>query len=224
MPILLHETLREPGEWGLWEITEPESWLRENANLFPAEVEAITTIRGEGRRREFLAARLLLHAMSGRSERGELYKDDAGKPHLRDSHFHVSISHTVNYAAAIAHPNPCGVDVQRIVPRIRRMAHKFVGEAEKVQIRPEHELLQLHLIWSAKEAMYKAFGRRELDFRKHLFVDFEGFDPKKGIASAYLRKGEAEMLFALDFKLYDEFVLVACVEQTLPPPSLDYVE
>lgn len=220
MPIRFHEPLRAPGEWGLWHITEPEAWLRERSELFPAEAEAIAAIRGEGRRREFLAARLLLHAMSGRSERGELFKDEAGKPHLRDSHFYVSISHTVDYAAAIAHPNPCGIDVQRIVPRIRRLARKFVGKGEQVQMRPEHERLQLHLIWSAKEAMYKAFGRRELDFRKHLFVDFEGFDPVKRTGSAYLRKGEAEMLFSLDFAVYDDFVLVACVEQVPPPPPL----
>lgn len=220
MPITLHEHLHEPGEWGLWSINESEAWLRENVDLFAEEIERLSCIKGEGRRREFLAARILLHFMSGRSERGELYKDEAGKPHLRDSHFHVSISHTVDYAAAIAHPNPCGVDVQRIVPKIKRLARKFVGEAERIQLIPEHELLQLHLIWSAKEAMYKAFGRRELDFREHLFVDFEGFSPEKTTGSAYLRKGAAEMFFSLDFKVFDDFVLVGCVEQTPPVPSL----
>lgn len=219
MAITLHEHLREPGEWGLWQISETEEWLRENVDCFPAEVASLNAIRGEGRRREFLAARILLHHMSGRDERGELYKDDAGKPHLRDSHFHVSISHTVDYAAAIAHPNPCGVDVQRIVPRIRRLADKFVGEAERKQLLPEHELTQLHLIWSAKEAMYKAFGRREIDFRKHLFVDFEGYTPGKTHGSAYLRRDDVEMLFTLDFRVFDTFVLVGCVEQAPPPPG-----
>ncbi len=219
MAVILHEHLHEPGEWGLWHITEPESWLRENVALSAAEETALAALKGEGRRREFLAARILLHFMSGRAERGELYKDACGKPHLRDSLFHVSISHTVNYAAAIAHPNPCGIDVQRIVPRIRRMAHKFVGAGEQEQLIPEHELLQLHLIWSAKEAMYKAFGRREIDFRQHLFVDFEGFSPLKMKASACLRKGAVEMLFDLDFRRYEDFVLVSCVEQTGPPPA-----
>ena len=220
MPMLFQEELHPPGEWGLWSITESEDWLRQEVPLFAGESEQLGRIRGEGRRREFMAARALLHRMSGRSERGELYKDEAGKPHLRDSIFHVSISHTVDYAAAIAHPNPCGVDVQRMVPRIGRLAHKFVGEAERIQLVSAHELLQLHLIWSAKEAMYKAFGRRELDFRQHLFVDFETFAPGKTTGSAYLRKGEAEMLFSLDYRVYDDFVLVGCVERTPPPPSL----
>jgi 4'-phosphopantetheinyl transferase len=151
--------------------------------------------------------------MSGRSVRGELFKDEAGKPHLKDSHFHVSISHTVNYAAAIAHPNPCGIDVQRIVPRIRKMADKFVGPGERLQLTQEHELLQLHLIWSAKEAMYKAFGRRQLDFKDHLVVDFGYFNAEATSGSAFLKKGDIEMLFDLNFRVFDDFVLVGCVEQ-----------
>ncbi|MFK8161685.1 MAG: 4'-phosphopantetheinyl transferase superfamily protein [Lewinella sp.] len=212
MSVILHEDYQHPGEWGLWHITETEDWLRENVHLFPEEQEAMALIKGEGRRKEFLAARILLHYMSGRSTRGELYKDDAGKPHLRDSVFHVSISHTVNYAAAIAHPNPCGVDVQRIVPRIRRMANKFIGPGERLQLTPEHELLQLHLIWSAKEAMYKAFGRRQLDFKEHLVVDLGAFTKEKTTGSAFLKKGDIKMLFDLNFRIFDEFVLVGCIE------------
>lgn len=213
MSVILHEDYHHPGEWGLWHITETEDWLKENVDLFPAEEKALSLIKGEGRRREFLAARMLLHYMSGRSVRGELYKDEAGKPHLRDSLFHVSISHTVNYAAAIAHPNPCGIDVQRIVPRIRRMADKFVGPGERLQLTREHELLQLHLIWSAKEAMYKAFGRRQLDFKEHLVVDFGVFSDESTGGSAFLKKGNIEMLFDLNFRIFDDFVLVGCVEK-----------
>ncbi|WP_020569192.1 4'-phosphopantetheinyl transferase family protein [Neolewinella persica] len=213
MSVILHEDYHHPGEWGLWHITETEDWLKENLALSPAETEAMSLIRGEGRRKEFLAARMLLHYMSGRSVRGELVKDDAGKPHLRDSHFHISISHTVNYAAAIAHPNLCGIDVQRIVPRIRRMAEKFVGPGERVQLIPEHELLQLHLIWSAKEAMYKAFGRRQLDFKEHLVVDLGLFSLATSTGSAFLKKGSIEMLFDLNFRVFDDFVLVGCIER-----------
>jgi 4'-phosphopantetheinyl transferase len=213
LPVLLHEDFHAPGKCGLWHITETEEWLRENISLSPIETEAIERIKGKDRRREFLAARILLHHMSGRSKRGELFKDDAGKPHLRDSIFHVSISHTENYAAAIAHPNPCGIDVQRIVPRIRRLTGKFVGLGERIQLTPEFELLQLHLIWSAKEAMYKAFGRGQLDFKDHLFVDFGPFTAKTTKGTAFLKKGKAEMLFDLDFMAFDDFVMVGCVER-----------
>jgi len=219
MPVLFHDPYQSPGEWGLWHITEPEDWLRSQLNLYPAERAAVDAIKGEGRRREFLAARLLLHRMSGRADRGELFKDEAGKPHLRDATFHISISHTVNYSAALAHPAPCGVDVQRIVPRIRRLAHKFIGPGEQLQLTPEHELIQLHLIWSAKEAMYKAFGRRNIDFKDHLFVNFGPFTAETNSGTAYLKKGEVEMLFDLKFRTYEEFVLVGCVERLPITPT-----
>lgn len=211
MPLQLHEPLQTPGEWGLWQINESTEWLRAQLDLFPAELAELEKIRNDRRQREFLAARLLLHRMSGRAQRGELYKDDKGKPHLRDSAFHVSISHTVGYAAAIAHPAACGVDVQRIVPRIRRIAPKFVNDFEAQQLQPEHELIQLHLIWSAKEAMYKAFGRRSLDFRQHLFVSFAGYEAGQRKATASLRKGNICQQFMLEFRYFADLILVGGV-------------
>ena len=195
-----------PGEWGLWSIEEEESALRASVPLFPDEHRQLDRIRGEARRREFLAARLLLHRMSGRSQRAELIKDTDGKPHLADSPFFVSISHTVGYAAAIAHPRRCGIDVQRIVGRIRRLAPKFVNQREHSNIGPADELTDLHLIWSAKEAIYKAYGRRQLDFRRDMYVAL-GEAP-----TAELRVGDTTHRFNLFTKVYHGFVLVSAVE------------
>ena len=210
MPLYFHDPLDPPGEWGLWHITESETELRTQTSLHPSEQEQIAQIKGEERRREYLAARLLLHRMSGRSKRAELVKDDDGKPRITDSAFHVSISHTVGYSAAIAHPRACGIDVQRMVPRIRRLAHKFVNAREQQQLREADELVQLHLLWAAKEAMYKAYGRRQVDFREHLRVDLDG-------GSARLTKDDTVMEFGLWQRVYEGFVLVGVVEGGVPP-------
>jgi 4'-phosphopantetheinyl transferase EntD len=95
------------------------------------------------------------------------------------------------------------------------MADKFVGPGERVQLIPEHELLQLHLIWSAKEAMYKAFGRRQLDFKEHLVVDLGAFSADTTTGNAFLKKGDIEMLFDLSFRVFDGFVLVGCIERLI---------
>ena len=211
MPLLFHDLLLPPGEWGLWSITESEDWLRGRLALFPREEEQLRCIKGEERRREFLAARQLLHHMSGRSARAELVKDTDGKPHLPDSKFFVSISHTVGYSAAVAHPRPCGIDVQRIVPRIVNLAPKFVGAGERKQLTEEKELEQLHLIWAAKEAIYKAYGRRQLDFKRNLSVEL-GEQP-----TGRLRRGAVRMDFELAYKIYPTFVLVAAVQCGLRP-------
>lgn len=155
--------------------------------------------------------------MSGRPQRAELVKDDDGKPHLHDSPFYVSISHTTGYSAAIAHPSPCGIDVQSIVPRIRRLARKFVNDREREYLRGEHELVQLHLIWSAKEAMYKAYGRRKLDFREHLHVDLSAFDTTQQTATAYLEIEGVWMDFEVAFRIFDDFVMVGLTALRLSP-------
>ena len=205
MPLHFHEALDPPGEWGLWRIAESETELRSIVTLHPSELLQLARIKGEARRREYLAARLLLHYMSGRAHRAELLKDDHGKPHISDSAFHVSISHTVGYSAAIAHPRACGIDVQRMVPRIRRLSHKFVSAGEQRQLREAEELVQLHLLWAAKEAMYKAYGRRQVDFKQHLTVDLDG-------KSARLTKDGTVMNFDLWQRVYAGFVLVGVVE------------
>lgn len=210
MPLLLHEPILPPGEWGLWRIAESEQELRSGVTLHDRELDQLHCIKGEERRREFLAARLLLHRMSGRNDRAELVKDTDGKPHLEDSLFYVSISHTVGYSAAIAHPRQCGIDVQRIVPKIRQLAPKFVGEGEQTQLTEEDELVQLHFIWAAKEAIYKAYGRRQLDFKRQLTVDLGERSVGRLITD------EVAMEFALRFRRYEGFVLVAAVERSLP--------
>ncbi len=213
MPLLFHDLLLPPGEWGLWRITETEEELAGHLHLYPEERSQLSQIRGEARRREFLAARLLVHHMSGRPERGELVKDDYGKPHLHNSHFFVSISHTRGYSAAIAQPRPCGIDVQRIVPHIRKLARKFVSVEEGLHLVAGQELTQLHLIWAAKEAMYKAYGLRELDFCRDMRVDLSAYHPAATEATARLRKGEVRMHFHLEFRTYPDYVLVAAVER-----------
>lgn len=208
MPLLFQRELHAPGEWGLWRIAESESELLDRVPLFSHEREGLNRIKGTERRKEYLAARLLLHRMSGRTQRAELVKDTYGKPALPDSPFHVSISHTRGYSAAIAHPRPCGVDVQRIVPQIHRLSHKFVSAAERgcMARNEEQERWQLHFIWSAKEAIYKAYGKRQLDFCRDMFVDVRS-------CTARLTIRGMRHQFALTFRRYDDFVLVGAVQK-----------
>ena len=107
MPIILQEKLENAGALGLWRIEESEAQLRYKITLSEAEEKQLVSIMGEGRRKEFLAARHLLHELSGRENRGVLIKDDFGKPHLEGAKYKISISHTDALSAAVAHPQIC---------------------------------------------------------------------------------------------------------------------
>ncbi len=72
--------------------------------------------------------------------------------------------------------------------------------------------MQLHLIWSAKEAMYKAYGRRQLDFKEHISVDLSAYHPDAQSAVGRIDTRDTKKDFSLDWKIFADFVLVAAVE------------
>ncbi|MEM6396407.1 MAG: 4'-phosphopantetheinyl transferase superfamily protein [Bacteroidota bacterium] len=217
MPHTLYEHSFPLGELGLWAIKESESWFLERLELHAEELMQLNAIKGEGRRLEFLAARLLLHRLSHRKRRGALVKDEYGKPRLENSPYYISISHTSGMSAAFAHPSACGVDVQRLVHKIHRIAPKFINEREAKTLHPEDEhrlLIEQHLIWSAKEAMYKAYGRKQIDFKAHLTVDLVDTAKQSGQMAGRLHKDGLEIDYDLDFRVLDEeIVLVVAVER-----------
>lgn len=217
MPLILKEKLDETadlGNLGLWRITESEEELADDLPLNEAELTQLSNIMGKGRRKEFLAARQLLHQLSGRKLRGALIKDEFGKPHLEGSDHQISISHTDELSAAVAHPRACGVDVQVFVPKIRRLAPRFMGVAENAALTDANRLIFQHLVWSAKEAMYKAYGRREIDFREHLFVELTDIPLERGTTNGQLRKDELRIDYELSYRIFERnYMLVVAVEK-----------
>ena len=114
MPLVYHKDLIKKSEIGIWRIEEDEAFFSKQLELVEEEAEQLSKIKG-GRRVEWLASRYLLHKMSGRSIRGAFLKDKYGKPHLENSRFEVSISHSNHMVAVIAAPFSIGIDIQKVV-------------------------------------------------------------------------------------------------------------
>lgn len=199
MPLIRHDTIPPAGELGLWHITEPEPWFFEELLIHPAELRQLAQLKGR-RRVEWLAVRQLVHKMSKREKRGAFIKDEYGKPHLDKSEWHISISHSHHLAAAIASPHLCGIDVQFIVPKITRLAHKFLNSPEDASITDAHLLDQLHFYWGAKEALYKAYGRRQLDFKTHIHIQPIPVDTPSGQTTGQVIKDDVELSFDIHYE------------------------
>ena len=168
----------------------------------------------KGRRRvEWLASRYLLHELSGRSERADCLKDEFGKPYLVGSEYQISLSHSHGLAAVIAAPQAVGIDIQLEVPKIERIAHKYMRPAEMDSLSEERRITHLHLYWGAKEALFKAYGRKEVDFKQHLFNKPFSLVGDSGSFQGQLIKPTIQQSFQLSYRLFDSFVLVWCVEQ-----------
>ena len=198
-------------ELAIWKITEDASYFHDKLIIHQSE-ESI--IEGLSHRKliEWLGSRYLLHLMSGRTKRAIFTKDIHGKPHLEDSNYHVSISHSIDLVAVVASKYLVGIDIQYFVPKIYRIKHKFVNENELASIPENKNLVALHVIWGAKESLYKAYGKRSLDFKKNILI--RGLDLTKDHGEFYGKviKEDYDKDFIIKFKLFEKFIIVYAKE------------
>lgn len=126
------------------------------------------------RRLEWLASRLLLHQLTGTSGRMALAKTTASKPFFPDAPaLCCSLTHSQGIAGALLTDRPCGCDVQVFTDKLQRLASRFVGREEAAYLEAQteaHRADLLHILWSAKESLYKADGRKGLAFATQLRV------------------------------------------------------
>ncbi|NJN77515.1 MAG: 4'-phosphopantetheinyl transferase superfamily protein, partial [Saprospiraceae bacterium] len=108
------------------------------------------------RKTEWLAARYLLQELLGKNV--FCYSDEFGKPILKNSDKHLSISHSRGLVTVIVSDFSIGIDIQVIVSKIQRIAYKFMREEENESLDVKKHLEHLHIYWGAKEALYKAYG------------------------------------------------------------------
>lgn len=212
MGFFLHRNLSPEGELDIWEIEEPEDWFQEQLHLTPVELQQIDAIKGDGRRLEWLAGRYLLHLMSGREERVVCLTDQYGKPYLENSRFQISISHSHYKVAVIAAPLAVGVDIQKFVPKIERLAHKYMRSDELESLEAATRLEHLHVYWGAKESLYKAYGRRSLDLKEHIRIEPFSYNSETGQFHGTVVKEDYRAHYQLWYEKIGEFMLVYAIE------------
>lgn len=212
MAITFYTNIFPAGEVGVSVTTDSLDMLRKSIEL-TAEENHKLSLMSERRQKEWLSARFLVHKLSGRKVRAICLKDEFGKPYLKDSDFQISISHSLDRTAVIAAPYNVGIDVQEIVPKMHRISKKFVSDDEWSHV-PEDSLEYLHIIWGAKEAMYKAWGKKKIDFKEHLYVPEFTWDGEKTTFNSFLKKANITMVFNVIAHKIDGFILVYVIEKS----------
>ena len=177
MSLTANHITEKNGQLAVWHITENEAFFTEKLPLTDADRAELNARKGR-RRLEWLAGKYLVRLMVNGAYR--VVKDEFGKPHLEGSDLHISISHSSEWAVAIISPNAVGIDIQEVTPRLDRIAWRVMNANKLRQLDPVHRLDHLHVYWCAKEALYKAYGWRELDFRKNIVITPFVF-PQNGI-------------------------------------------
>jgi 4'-phosphopantetheinyl transferase len=214
MPLLFTRHPFPGATLGVWQILEEEDFFRVDLPLSAAE-EAEFALHKGVRRLEWLAGRWLLHKLTGAPQRIPLAKDAFSKPFFPENQqLACSLSHSRGLVGALLIEQPgdaefhnaYGFDIQLFVPKMTALAQKFLSEPERMfvdQYDPARQFELLHLFWTAKESLYKAYGLKQLDFRGHIHVADFPWDGQSGTAHAMIKKGLYEQRFKLWFERFD---------------------
>jgi phosphopantetheinyl transferase len=211
MPLAEHVIYPDRSESGIWIIKESEEEFRSLLDLSELELQELNRIAWPERRQQWLSVRWLLHKMSGRVVRAKIDKSNDGQPRLSDSKYSISLSHSHQYVAAAAAPFPIGVDIQIKTNRMKRILKKFATERELEACHEKNDLNLAHLIWSAKECMFKAYAKGCVDFSEDLKIEHpEEIKCSEAQGSFYgvFDNGETQMNFDFIFQQNDEMVFV----------------
>jgi 4'-phosphopantetheinyl transferase EntD len=176
MPVVKTIKINEKSAYAIWKVTEGIDELKSLANEVPNLNLPDKDISNEIKQIEWIAGRLLLASLvidRGYAYHG-IYKDEFGKPFLKDNHCQISLSHSYPFVVAIIHEDQAvGIDVEQPKDKILRIAPKFLSEEEQVSCGDDISLLCTY--WCAKEALYKLYGKKKLIFKEHLAVDYRRF-------------------------------------------------
>lgn len=179
MPLFRDRTDDDGTRVVIWEVSEQHDFFQEGLQLGHEERAFVETLNKK-RQLEWIASRYLMQKVMDIDIEAKLRKDKFGKPYLLQEDVHISISHSHKYSALASSPKIIGIDIQLELDKISRIAHKFINKNEWTFI-PKHKKTEyMHIIWGAKESMYKAYGRKlvkfieDMDLDKFIF-DEEGF-------------------------------------------------
>jgi hypothetical protein len=98
--------------------------------------------------------------------------DVYGKPWPTNKMGFISISHCSNWVAFCFHPNqPMGIDVETTRPQLVKVAPRVLHYSELSILEKSHyKQRTLQLFWGGKEALYKAYGKKNLEFSTQLVL------------------------------------------------------
>jgi len=153
-------------QWMIWEITEdlsffqsfPENWSTNKDH----EIASQKIL-------ESSAARFCLWSLCQQISKRpwDLRKDDRNRPYFDQSDYHISLSHSFPFVAAvISHKKLVGIDLERFGRNVEKIGPRFLSSEEWNLWQDSHS--DLTKAWTCKEAIYKAIGVPGLAFQQDI--------------------------------------------------------
>lgn len=203
MPIYQINNVSETVKVGVWKITETEKKLLNTLTNKGFDQSTIYETKNKQRLKQWLATRILL---SHFFDNTTILYDNLGKPHL-DNGWHISISHSNEFVAINLNKKcDCGIDIEKITPKVERINHKFLNPLDLQTIT---SLEHLTLYWGAKESLYKYYGKKEVLFIENLFI--HNFSENENTFNGEIKMPDFQKKIPMAWENIEGFMLVYTV-------------
>jgi 4'-phosphopantetheinyl transferase len=131
---------------------------------------------------------------------------NTGKPYLEGDTRFVSISHSHDKLAVIINNKEnAGIDIELIRDKVINIKHKFLSASELENA--ENDIEKLLIYWSAKETLYKIYGKKEVDFIRHLHIN-PFIKEESGEIIGEINMPNNQCKYILQYQKIDNYILV----------------
>ena len=213
MGLIHYEEFDPETKLGVWDIEEDEEFLLSRLTLSEEERAFLSGLQSKQRYLHWLGSRVLLKELLQDDQFVDMQVDEFGKPKLINFPYHVSISHSFDYAAVImSRDYLVGVDVELIHPKIERVAHKFMLREELDNLSYEEEVEELYVHWCAKEVLFKIYGKGKINFKRD--IPLEPFEyTEKGMLKGRVEKKDFNKSYEIFYQKIGQYMLVYTIDK-----------
>ena len=199
----------EEGLLACWEITETAEKLLAFIELKEDDQDKVILFRNESRKKEWLAARILLKAITNKD--AKIGYAPTGQPFPVHIPGNISISHSTNHVVVFYHPTrQPGVDIELITRNVDKIAKKFLSpkELDDCTIHGIRSNRDMMLRWCAKEAVFKMVPDRDIDFASQINCTAPLLKNTEGTLTATFLGASASIQIPLQFRCIGDMLLV----------------
>lgn len=208
MAVVYSKQVDADTEFALWKMEEDAETLYAQLQLDEDEKAFVEQLRHGKRHLHWLGTRVLLRTMLRTDEYIDCKIDAHGKPYLVNLPYHISLSHSFDYAAVmISKKGPVGIDIEQVQQKVERIAPRFLSATELIAVPKDTDYVKsLYACWCAKEAIYKCNGEKEVSFMDNIALQPFTYSAE-GSIQARLQKGSKDLNYTVDYFEYQDYMV-----------------
>lgn len=150
----------------------PETFFQDGCNrVYVASILKIDESAENNKLQQNIVLKEILLATIGLPV--ELRYDNCGKPWLPNPDQGFSLSHSKDFLAIILSENHApGIDIESRRPTLEKIVPRLLHHSERAFLENcSDRQMALQFIWGAKEAVYKSWGKRGLNFSSDMVLE-----------------------------------------------------